>query len=157
MAAIKTAAFEGRVVFHTRHASLGSLESIDQFVKLATEVDAPFAEKYASELAYLLVLTPQIEFSFHGDENPMLSELKEFWEKYQKATGEKAVLLAIAWRKETSYVIMGEWVKAVNNASTPYRDPVTAPYEALTPEQKAEADDPESFLASNAANLQKAS
>lgn len=157
MATVKIGGFNGRAIFHTRHLSIGALESVEQFTLSAKALSPDFAEKYANEIGYLLALTPEINFAFQGDENPMLVEFKEFWEQYQKAAGEQAVHLALAWRKETHHLIIDEWIKAINTAASPYHDPVTAPYEQLTQAEKTEADNPETPLVSPALRTKKAS
>lgn len=146
-------AFGGRVIFKTRHLSILAAEWIDR--ALAQPHDG-LAEGAYRNLVYALGLTSDLEFQFRGDENPMLEEMREFWQEYQRTPEEHRLTLAIQWRKETAPAVMDEWIVAVNAGTLPFRDPVKLPGHALTPEEQEQARDSNHPLAPSGATIASA-
>lgn len=141
-------AFEGRVVFATRHASLMTLLEAERIEKAALaalgEVNDTI-KAVVRDMAALVSQTESITFHFAGNEADMLTDLRDFWEAYARA--DDGPLLAARWRMSASFAVVSAWTRAVNAAESPYIDPETSPLEVLTPEQRKEAADPDSPLA----------
>lgn len=150
MQAVETQAFEGRVIFHTRHSSLKTEAHADALISAARLACPDLFPKYEREIeeACLLVsATEDVRFAFQGDEMPMLTHFQDFWKQLEKARkpkdgSEQAQAQAICdWRMETHWTIKNAWVEIFNATHKPFRDPVRLPKAMLTPEEREALND----------------
>lgn len=142
---LNSAAWDGRVIFMTRHASFGTLEQAGILEQQLKDACPDLFEKLDfPTVSYLLSMTVDIEFVLQGDEGTMILDLMDFWGKWKKKSN---VSDAIEWRKFTGIEVIIAWVKAVNESGTAIRRPEQLPPSAWTPEEREEAADPESPLA----------
>lgn len=156
---LNSAAWDGRVVFQTRHVSFGVLEEADGLKRRIDEQCPELSVRLnLQNLTVMLACTVDIEFNFQGDENPPLLDLMDFWQEYHKAKAPgKRIELAVEWYKFTSNDVIANWLDAINHASAPVRRPEQLPESMLTEEERAQLEDPNSPLVSPEENLEKAS
>lgn len=150
MQAVETQAFEGRVIFHTRHSSLRTDAYADALISAAKVTYPDLFPKYEREIeeACLLVsATDGMTFAFKGDEMPMLCHLQEFWKQLEKARKQKEgseqsqASTIVDWRMETHWTVKNAWIEVFNATHKAFRDPVRLPVPMLTPEEREALDD----------------
>lgn len=150
-------AFEGRVVFHCRHISRQSVivaRAMRENIENLPDDPVKHYDLDIDEIVTLLTSTHDIHFNFRGDEGVMLQELRNFWSDYSKTphTGRQTAELVVDWAIHTSETVFSEWIQAVNAALQPVRKPEQLPGVALTDEEKAEVQNPDSPLVLEGAN-----
>lgn len=157
---LNSAAWDGRVVFHTLPISYAVMEEGDALMVVAKELYGDWMTRHpeAQNLPFMMAATPDITFDFRGDENPLLKDLCEAWGQYKRAKDHKGHVKAIfEWHKNTMIQVFNPWMAAVNEASNPFRRPEQLPESMLTEAEREEAAKPDSPLVEQGENLEKAS
>lgn len=148
MQANSYAAFGGRVVFTTRPSSVESRSIWRRFQEIANSLEHPIKTELEggdTQMGYLISHTACIEFTFQGNETPLLTSFRDLWQQWQQFDTD-GVKAALDWRMKCPDVFIEEWTAALDTRDALWIDPVIAPVELLTPEQQEQAADPESPL-----------
>ncbi len=156
----KRAAWDGRVVFCTRPVSYGTLEEMNEYKALLEKHHADLIKKLPAieDLPMLLAMTGDLEFYFQGDEEPLLEDLRDFWQAFSAVEDRKKRLAqAVEWRKITNSTITDEWIQATNDSQVPFRRPAQLPEKMLEDDERVEAANPESPLVESVPSLEAVS
>jgi len=128
-------AFDGRIKFYTTYFSPLLYAESDRIVNELKEAPHQSEVLNTADFAMYMVLTQSIDFAFDGNEGPMLTDFKAWW---QGREGHDLLEVWLGYVYLSSTVIL-EWRRGVTRALVPVYDPVTLPIELLKPEDAQEA------------------